>query len=82
MIIKSELDYLYMKNLENCEYLSFFECINRGKNKLSNILILYGKQHLEKQVKKNNLNKDVSLAVSDKSYSNDEISFEWLKYFD
>ncbi len=48
MIIKGESGHLYIEDPENYEYLSSLECVGEGRDILSNILILSGKQHLEK----------------------------------
>lgn len=71
-----------MEDLENHKYLSFFECVDGGGDVLLNMFILSRKQHLEKQVEENNLDDNVTLAVNDNDYSNNEISHEWLEHFD
>lgn len=71
-----------MEDPENREYLSSFECVGEGGDVLPNMLILSGKQHLEKWFEGNNLDNDVAFAMNDSSYSNDEISLEWLEHFD
>ena len=45
------------------------------------MLILSGKQYLEKYFKKNDLEDNVCFAVSDSDYSNNEIGVQWLKHF-
>ncbi len=82
MITKDELGRLCMGDPKNREYLSSLECISGRGDVLPNMLILSGKQHLEKWVKKHNLDDNAPLAVSDSGYSNDEISLEWLEHFD
>ena len=62
--------------------MSLLECIGKGGDALPNMLILSGKQHLEKWFEENDLDDNVTLAVSDNGYSNDKISLEWLKHFD
>lgn len=49
---------------------------------IPNMLILGGKNHLEKFFLKNNLEENVILAVSNIGYNNDELSLYWLKHFD
>lgn len=71
-----------MKDLKNCKYLSFLEYVGERGDILSNMLILSEKQHLEKQVEKNDLDNNVAIAVSNSSYSNYKISFDQLKHFD
>ena len=46
------------------------------------MLILSEKQHLEKWIEKDDLDDNMTLAVNYNGYSNNEISFEWLKHFD
>ncbi len=46
------------------------------------MLILSEKQHLEKWIEKNDLDDNMTLAVNYNGYSNNEISFKWLKHFD
>ena len=62
VITKNELGRLYMEDPENREYLSSLECVGGGGDVLPNMLILSGKQHLEKWVEENNLDDDVALA--------------------
>lgn len=76
VIIKNESDCLYIKDSKNCEYLSSLEYVGEGRDVFLNMLILSKKQHFKKKVKKNNLDDDVTLAVSDSRYSNNEISLE------
>lgn len=71
-----------MKDLENCEYLSSLECVDRKKDIFFNIIILSKKHHLKKQFEENNLDDNMALVVSDSGYSNNEISLEQLKHFD
>lgn len=71
-----------MEDPENREYLSSLECVGGGGDVLPNMLILSGKQHLEKWCEENDLDDNVAFAVSDSGYSNDEISLEWLEHFD
>lgn len=46
------------------------------------MLILSGKQHLEKHFEENDLEDNVCLAVNDSGYSNNEIGVQWYEYFD
>lgn len=48
VIAKNEPGRLYMEDPENREYLSSLECIGGRGDAIPNILILSGKQHLEK----------------------------------
>lgn len=40
VITKNKLSHLYINNLENCKYLSFFKYIGRKKEAFFNMLIL------------------------------------------
>ena len=73
---------MYMEDPKNREYLISLECVGGGGDVLPNMLILSGKQHLEKWFEENDLDDNVAFAVSDSGYSNDEISLEWLEHFD
>ncbi len=46
------------------------------------MIILSGKNHLEKFFLQNNLDGKVAMAVSDTGYNNDELSLHWLEHFD
>ncbi len=71
MITKDESGRLYMEDAENREYLSSLEWVGRGGDALPNMLILSGKQHLEKWLEENDLDDNVAFAMSDSGYSND-----------
>lgn len=73
---------LYMEDPNNCEYIALVECVGGERNVIPNILILNGKQHLEKYFKENNLENNIYLAVSNSAYFNDEIGVQLLEHFD
>lgn len=64
---------LYMKNPNNQKYIISVEYIGSGGDVILNILILSGKQYLEKYFKENNLEDNVYQIVSDFGYSNNKI---------
>ncbi len=65
-----------MEDPENPEYLSSVECVGGRGDVFPIVIILSGKQHLEKWVEENDLHDNVALLVNDSSYSNDKISLE------
>lgn len=73
---------MYIEDPNNQEYITSIECVVGGEDVLPNMLILSGKQYLQKYFKENNLKDNVCLAVSDSGYSNDEIGIQWLEHFD
>lgn len=64
---------LYMKDPNNWEYIKSIEYVSSEGDVIPNILILSGKQYLEKYLKENNLEDNICLAISNSGYSNDEI---------
>lgn len=73
---------MYIEDPDNREYITSVECVGGGGDVLPNMLILSGKQHLEKYFEKNSLDNNVCFAVSDFGYSNDEIGIHWIEHFD
>lgn len=73
---------LYIENPNNYKYITLVECVGDGGDVISNMLILSGKQHLEKYFKENNVEDNICLVVSGFGYFNDEIGVQWLEHFD
>ncbi len=68
-------------DFDNRDYI-IFACINETNDSIFTFLILKEVNILSKWAWKNDLNDDVVLFTSDIDYSNDVLTFEWLKYFD
>lgn len=66
---------------DNKEYVSSVECISAGGRDIPSMLILSGKQVLERWAA-NNLDGDTLFATSDSRYSNDDLAMDWLRHFD
>lgn len=64
---------LYMKDLNEQEYIIFIGCISNWRDILLNMLLLSKKPYLEKYFKKNNLDDNICLAVCNFGYTNDVI---------
>ena len=71
-----------MEDPDNWEYITSVESVRNREDILSNILILSGKQYLEKYFKKKNLEDNVCFAISDSGYSNNKIRVQQLEHFD
>lgn len=71
-----------MENSENPQYLNFLECIGRKGDIFLNMLILSRKQYFKILFEKPNLDDNVTFTIKDNDYSNNEINFEQLEYFD
>ena len=65
-----------MEDPDNREYITSVESAGIGGDALPNMLILSGKQYLEKYFGKNDLEDNECFAVSDFGYSNDEIGVQ------
>lgn len=70
-----------MKDPNNWEYIILVEFVKGKGDILPNMLILSGKQYLEKYFEKNDLENNVCFAVSDSGYSNNGIGVRWLEHF-
>ena len=82
VIIKDENGRLFMADPDNRESITAVEAIQSGGEDIPPMIILSGKQHLEKYFVLNDLDPDILIAVSDTGYSNDDLSMEWLYHFD
>jgi hypothetical protein len=69
-------------DFDNRNYIIFAKCINEANDNISSFLILKEVNILNKWALKNDLDDDVVLFTSDIDYSNDVLTFEWLKHFD
>lgn len=64
---------LYIKDPDNLKYIILIQYVSNKENVLINMLILNGKQHLENNFKKNNLEDNIYFAISDFDYFNNKI---------
>jgi hypothetical protein len=69
-------------DFDNRDYIIFAKCVNETNDNISSFLILKEIKILSKWILKNDLDDDVVLFTSDIDYSNDVLTFEWLKHFD
>jgi hypothetical protein len=67
---------------DNRDYITIAQNINETSDSISSFLILKKINILIKWALKNDLDDDIVLATSDNDYSNDVLTFEWLKHFD
>ena len=80
VIMAHKVKQLLMTDPDNWSYVTSVECVSVGGFSMPPMIVLQGKQILNKWVH-NNLNEDISLAVSDSGYSNDYLAYEWLVHF-
>jgi hypothetical protein len=69
-------------DFDNRDYIIFAKCINETDDNILSFLILKEINIFSKWTLKNDLNDDDLLFTSDIDYSNDVLTFEWLKHFD
>ena len=62
-----------MEDPDNREYIILIEYVGGGGDVLPNMLILNGKQYLEKYFAKNDLKDNMCFTISDSGYSNNAI---------
>jgi DDE superfamily endonuclease len=72
---------VYISDLDNRELLTFIESISAISKTSDPIVIMLSQQMKEKHFPKG-LNDGIQIAVSESGYTNDVLSFEWLKHFD
>ncbi len=82
VITKEEKARVFLEDPENRDFISSIECMSGDGSVISNMIILSGKSHLEKFFLHNNLYGNITMAVSDTGYNNDELSLHWLEHFD
>ena len=82
VITKEEKARLILEDAENRDFISSLECVGGDGSVIPNMIILSGKNHLEKFFLRNDLDGKTTMAVSDTGYNNDELSFHWLEHFD
>ena len=80
VITAHKVKQLLMTDPDNWSYVTSVECVSAGGFSMPPMIVLQGKQILNKWVH-NNLDEDISLAVSDSGYSNDYLAYEWLVHF-
>ena len=73
---------LYSGSSTNCELITMIESIRAGGKTIPLMVVLKGKQLQECWFDCTSIDDDTVVAVSDSGFSNDELSFEWLKHFD
>ena len=67
---------------ENRDYITSVECVSADGWVIPLMLILAGVNILEKWALKNRIPGATLLGVSPTGYTNDELSMEWIRYFD
>jgi hypothetical protein len=81
MILDSKQSML-ITDSDNRDYITIAKCISETDDSITSFLILKRINILIKWTLKNDLNDDIVLTTSDNDYSNDVLTFEWLKHFD
>lgn len=82
VVIKEEKACIVLENLENKDFILLIKCVSDDRLVILNMVILNGKSHLEKFFLNNNLDKNITIVVSDTTYKNNKLSLYWLEYFD
>jgi hypothetical protein len=72
---------VYISNPDNRELVTSMESISAIGKSTNLMMIMPGQQMKEKHFLKG-LNDGIRIAVSESGYTNDVLSFEWLKHFD
>jgi hypothetical protein len=72
---------VYISDLDNREYVTSMESIDAAGGTTDLIVIIAGQVIKEKHFPKG-LNDGIRIAVSKSGYTNDLLSFKWLKHFD
>jgi hypothetical protein len=72
---------VYILDLDNCEIVTSMELISAIGKTTDPMMIMPGQQIKEKHFPKG-LNDSIWIAVSQSGYTNDVLSFKWLKHFD
>jgi hypothetical protein len=72
---------VYISDPDNRELVTLIESISVIRKTTDPIMIILNKQIKEKHFLKGS-NDGIRIAVSESGYTNDVLSFEWLKHFD
>ncbi|KAI0994129.1 hypothetical protein K3495_g14054 [Podosphaera aphanis] len=81
VLIWAEQKAVYLIDPENRDYVTYIEAISANGKTIPPIVILSGALLLEKFFG-NNLDDGVLFAMTESGYTNDMLSFEWVKHFD
>jgi hypothetical protein len=82
LIVFTQTDQqVYISDPDNRELVTLIESISVIRKTTDLIMIILAKQMKEKYFLKG-LNDGIRIAVSESGYTNDVLSFEWLKLFD
>jgi len=71
---------VYISDPENRELVTSMECISADGRSINPMIIMAGIVFKEKHFD-NNLNGQTLLAMSESGYTNDMLSYEWIKHF-
>ncbi len=82
VVTRSARHHCYAFSSTNRDYVTVIECVSVSKRLLPLIVILPGKNLLEVWVTKTDMPGEFTLATSDSGYTNDELSFGWLRHFE
>ena len=74
VITKEDKACIVLKNPKNGNFILSIECMSGNRSVIPNMIILSGKIDLKKFFLHNNLDENVTIAVSDIGYNNDELS--------
>lgn len=70
VITKEKKARVILEDLENRDFISSIECMSSDRSVKPNMIILSEKSHLEKKFLNNNLDKNITMTVSDTGYNN------------
>lgn len=82
VITKEDKARLVLEDPENRDFISSIECVSGNGSVIPNMIILSGKSRLEKLFLCNDLDGNVTMAVSNTRYNNDELSLHGHEHFD
>jgi len=77
----ADIRAVYISDPDNRELVTLMECISRVGKVIKPMIVMSGivfkEQHFD-----NDLDDDVLFGISESRYTNDRLSFEWIKHFD
>jgi hypothetical protein len=66
----------------NRESITIIECISSAGSVISPLIIVAGKKHMEHWYQTGGLDGDYNIGISDSGFTNDYITYHWIRHFD
>jgi hypothetical protein len=81
VIVPTNIERVYVNDPDNKELITVVECISAGGYHVPAMVIFKGAYHLCKYFE-NDMDDDILFACSNTGFTNDKLTFVWLKHFD